>query len=92
MDYLAEHLRGVNTVVCESQYRTTDVKLAEEVMHSTASEAATLAARAGVGKLILFHVSSRYVREDLAGLLAEARAIFPNTSFAEGWSTDTRPR
>jgi ribonuclease Z len=85
MDYLAEQLRGVNTVVCESQYRGADVNLAQDVMHSTAAEAATLAARAGVGKLLLFHVSSRYEREHLAELLTEARAIFPNTSFPEGW-------
>lgn len=85
MEYLAPHLRGVNTVVCESQYRAIDVKLAQDVMHSTATEAAQLAARAGIGKLILFHVSPRYLPDGLGALLHEARAIFPNTFFPEGW-------
>jgi len=84
-DYLTTHLRGVTTVVCESQYRHEDVALAEAVMHSTATEVATLAARAGVGKLILFHLSPRYLPVGCAELLEEARAIFPNTSFPDGW-------
>jgi ribonuclease Z len=84
-EHLAERLRGVTTVVCESQYRAADVELAEAAMHCTSAEVATLAARAGVGRLILFHVSPRYLPDGLDGMLAEARAIFPNTSFPEGW-------
>jgi ribonuclease Z len=85
LDFLVEQLRGVQTVVCESQYRRQDVMLAEEARHSTAFEAATLAARAGVEKLILFHISPRYLPGGLDDLLAEARAVFPNTSFPDGW-------
>jgi len=84
-DYLANHLRGVTTVVCESQYRAVDVQLAEAAMHSTATEVAKFAARAGIGRLILFHVSPRYLPDGLSGLLAEARTVFPNTSFPDGW-------
>jgi len=84
-EYLAERLRNVTTLVCESQYRAADVALAENVMHSTSVEVATLAARAGVGRLILFHVSQRYLPDGLGELLAEARAIFPNSSFPDGW-------
>jgi ribonuclease Z len=40
---------------------------------------AELAKRAGVGQLILTHVSRRYSDEDI---LAEACAIFPNTALA----------
>ncbi|WP_439628751.1 MBL fold metallo-hydrolase [Gemmata sp.] len=84
-DVLAARLRGVTTVVCESQYIAADVELAEAAMHSTAREVATLAARAGVGRLILFHVSPRYLPARLGELLAEARAVFPNTTFPDGW-------
>jgi len=46
-----------------------------------AAEAATVAKRAGVGLLVLTHFSARYL--DLAPMLEEARAIFPNTELAE---------
>ena len=84
-EMLASWLRGVNTVVCESQYRAGDGELAEKVMHSTASEVALMAARAGVGRLILFHFSDRYEAAERREMLAEARAIFPNTELPEGW-------
>jgi ribonuclease Z len=84
-DELAQALRGVNTVVCESQYRAADADLAERVMHSTAEEVALMAAKAGVGKLILFHFSDRYDAPARREMLAEARAIFANTSLPEGW-------
>ena len=84
-DELAAWLRGVNTVVCESQFRAADMELAERVMHSTAAEAATMAARAGVGRLILFHFSDRYDAPARREMLAEARAIFPRTSLPDGW-------
>jgi ribonuclease Z len=83
--YLAEHLKGVNTVVCECQYRSADRDLAVRNMHMAADEVAMMASAAGVGRLILFHVSDRYTRAEWPELLAEARAIFPNTSFPPGW-------
>lgn len=84
-DMLAEALRGVNAVVCESQYRAADVDLAEKVMHSTAEEAASMAAKAGIGKLILFHFSDRYDADARREMLSGAREIFPNTALPEGW-------
>ncbi len=84
-DTLAEALCGVNTVVCESQYRAADADLANAVMHSTAEEVASMAAKAGIGKLILFHFSDRYDAIARREILDEARAIFPNTSLPDGW-------
>jgi ribonuclease Z len=84
-EQLAGTLRGVTTLVCESQYRAADVGLAEAAMHCTAAEVAALAARAGVGRLILFHVSPRYLPGGLSAMLSEARAIFPNTFFPDRW-------
>ncbi len=49
--------------------------------HSTAAEAATLAKKAGVKKLIIGHFSARY--KDLSGMLDEARRVFPETILAE---------
>jgi ribonuclease Z len=83
---LAEALRGVGAVVCESQYRHADVELARTNRHMTATQAAALARQAGVGRLVLFHLSDRYRPEGWRELLAEARAVFPATNFPEHWA------
>lgn len=53
-----------------------------ESMHSTAGEAAKLAQRAGVKKLVLTHISSRY-SEDPSSLLNDACRHFPEAIVAE---------
>jgi len=55
---------------------------AKETRHSTAAEAAEIAKSAGVKKLVLTHISSRY-SEDTSVLQKEARSIFENTIVAE---------
>ncbi len=85
-DALVSWLRGVNTVVCESQYRAADSDLAEPVMHSTTEEVALMASRAGIGRLILFHFSGRYDAIARREMLAEARTVFANTTFPDGWA------
>lgn len=85
MKKLVPLLRGVGTLVCESQYRAFDADLAAGNHHLTGVQAAELAREAGVGRLILFHVSERYRPPELLELLGEARAIFPNTIFPEHW-------
>lgn len=82
---LVPALTGCDTLLCECQYRAADAELAERYHHMSAPQVAELARRAGVGQLILFHVSDRYRPPELAQLLAEARAIFPNTHFPAHW-------
>ena len=82
---LADALHGVGTVVCESQYRQADQELATRNRHMTATQAAALASRAGVGRLVLFHLSDRYRAEQWREMLAEAGAVFPATSFPPRW-------
>ena len=84
-ELLAESLHGVNAVVCECQYRASDVDLAERVMHSTAEEVAAMAAKAGIGKLILFHFSDRYDADARREMVAESQAIFASATLPEGW-------
>jgi ribonuclease Z len=52
-----------------------------ETGHSTAREAATIAARAGVRRLALTHLSARYTR-DTTDLDREARSVFAETLIA----------
>lgn len=55
---------------------------ARETRHSTAGEAAALAKRAGVRKLIITHISSRY-SENISPILNDARKFFENTLVAD---------
>jgi len=50
-------------------------------MHSTAKQAATIALKANVKKLLIGHYSVRY--KDLTVLLNEARSVFPETYLAQ---------
>ncbi len=84
-DELVPSLRGVTTVVCESQYRAADADLANKVMHSTAEEVASMAARAAIGRLVLFHFSDRYDAVARREMLDDARTIFANTTLPDGW-------
>ena len=54
---------------------------AAETGHSTARQAAEIARRAEVQKLILGHFSARY--KDVSGLVEQARRVFQNTEAAE---------
>jgi ribonuclease Z len=86
VERLADALKGVSTVVCESQYRHADLELARRNYHMTATQVASLAAQASVGRLVLFHISDRYQPEEWPELLAEARSIFPATAFPDHWT------
>lgn len=78
---LAESIHGVDLLYHEATFTTDLAARAKETMHSTAAQAAALARDAHVGQLLLGHFSSRYKNTDR--LIAEARAIFPNTTPAE---------
>jgi len=54
--------------------------------HSSTRQAAQLARDAGVGRLIVTHVSSRYDARGCASLLAECRALFPECELAEDFA------
>lgn len=82
---IAARLHGVHTLICESQYRHTELELARKNHHMTATLVATLARSARVEQLVLFHLSSRYTAGEWPGFLQEARAIFPTTTFPMDW-------
>jgi len=77
---LTEMLQDVTLLYHEATYPDELYKRAQETLHSTASQAATIAKESKVGNLCIGHFSAR-VKEENA-LLAEATAIFPHTSLA----------
>ncbi|HAL70955.1 MAG TPA: ribonuclease Z [Verrucomicrobiales bacterium] len=85
MERLIPALQGCRVIVCEGQYRHSDLDLAKKNFHMTTVLSATLAQRAQVDELVLFHLSDRYGREEWLEMLAEAREIFPNTRFPAHW-------
>jgi ribonuclease Z len=75
------YIGGVGLLYHEATFMQNLASAAAEKFHSTAMEAATIADKAQVKKLLIGHFSARY--DDTGPLLAEAREIFPETYPAE---------
>ena len=83
-DDLVEVCRDADALVIESTYLEEETEMARQFSHLTARQAAELAVKAGVKKLILTHISRRYREKDV---LKEAQAIFPNTAVARDFDS-----
>ncbi|MGD9565068.1 MAG: ribonuclease Z [Methanothrix sp.] len=79
---IEEASRGADLLIHDGSLGDEMGAWAVETMHSTAGEAAELAERAAVRKLVLTHISSRY-SDDVGPLLADARRHFPEVLVAE---------
>jgi len=73
MTRVAAH--AAELLVHDGTFATEEAERAAETGHSTARQAAALAAEAEVRMLALVHVSSRY---NVSAVLEEARGVFPN--------------
>jgi ribonuclease Z len=78
-DDILEYCQGADMLVIEATYLKEEEDMARQFAHLTAAQAATLAKEAGVGRLILTHLSRRYRERDI---YQEAQEIFPNTTVA----------
>jgi ribonuclease Z len=85
---LAVVLNGCKTIVCEGQYRHSDLELAQRNFHMTTALSGELARRAEVGNLVLFHLSDRYEQNEWIEMLLEAREQFPATAYPPHWQLD----
>jgi ribonuclease Z len=83
-DDLLHVCRDADALVIEATYTQEDEQMAADFSHLTAHQAALLAVNAGVKHLILTHISRRYRERDV---LAEARAVFPNTVIARDFDS-----
>ncbi len=80
-----ELARGADLLIHESTFSHAEADLAIARQHSTSTMAAQTALAAGVGRLVLTHLSPRYLPGNPTtpeDLVAEARAIFPATVVA----------
>jgi len=75
MTRIAAH--AAQLLVHDGTFAVEESARAAETGHSTARDAAQLAADAEVAMLAIVHVSSRY---NVSAVLAEARDVFPNTT------------
>lgn len=83
---VANAVRGVDLLYHEATYGDDKAPVARARGHSTARQAAEIAAQAGVKQLMIGHFSKSYNGRESA-LLAQARDVFPNTILAnEGLS------
>lgn len=73
-------INNVDLLYHEATFAESDQVRAHETKHSTAQEAAQIAKKANVKKLLLGHFSARY--KNLSILEEEAKVIFPQTSLA----------
>lgn len=78
--------QNADVLVHESTFGKDEGKLAHNYYHSTSVQAAELAKRNQVKRLLMTHISARYVGKLAYKLQAEARAIFPNSQVV--WDFD----
>lgn len=78
-------IKGADLLFHEATFAEDFAKVAEDKQHSTAKQAAMIAAGAGVGKLLIGHFSNRYDDPDV--LVQESRSIFQETYAAEEGKT-----
>ncbi|HEY6504819.1 MAG TPA: ribonuclease Z [Chitinophagaceae bacterium] len=77
---MIEHIKEADLIYHETTYLDNLRERAEERFHSTTRQAAQLAKKANVKKLLIGHFSSKY--DTLEEFETEAREVFPNTELA----------
>lgn len=88
-DGAREAAAGADLLVIEATFLDDRRDLADETGHLTAGQAAAIARDAGARRVVLTHFSQRY--PDLAGHLAEARAVAPDLDLTVAADLDRVP-
>ncbi len=71
-------VKNSDLLVCESSFSSANKDFAKNYKHMTSEQAAEIAKKAKVGKLVLTHISQRYDKNPKI-ILEEAKKIFDNT-------------
>lgn len=86
---IVERIRGIDMLYHEATFGEDEEARARETRHSTAAQAAMLAEKANVQKLLIGHFSARY--KELTALAGEAKKIFEAVELAVEGSTFSIP-
>jgi ribonuclease Z len=78
-------IKDVDVLYHESTFLQSEEALAGMTMHSTARQAAAIAAKANVRHLVLGHYSTRY--DNIERFREEAESVFPNVLLADDGTT-----
>lgn len=84
-EQIINQIANIDVLYHEATFIQEDVSKAVETKHSTAWQAAQIAHKANVTKLLIGHFSARY--RELTQLLAESKAVFSNTYLAQEGET-----
>lgn len=76
-----------DVLVHESTFNKNEEKMARNYYHSTTHQAAEIAKEAKTKKLLLTHISARYLGKAALELENEAKEIFPNTLIMKDFET-----
>ena len=79
---LVDLARGVDLLICDAQYTPEEFKNRIGWGHSTYEQCATVANKAGVGQLHLFHHDPERSDEALEAIVGSAQQLFQNTNAA----------
>jgi len=79
----SQFAKDSDVIVHESTFNKDEAKLARAYYHSTTQQAAMIAKEAQAQKLILTHISARYLAKEAKELEEEAKEVFPNTQIAK---------
>ena len=71
--------QNADVLVHESTFAKDETKMAHNYYHSTSKQAAEIAKKAGVKKLLLNHISARYTGKAAYQLAYQVRNIIPDT-------------
>ncbi|CRH92599.1 ribonuclease Z [Chlamydia trachomatis] len=74
---------NADILVHESTYGRGDERIARKHGHSTNMEAARIASDAGVKRLLLNHISPRFLSRDVSQLRRDAATIFENVTIVK---------
>ena len=80
-DELINYIKGVDLLYCETTFLEKDKDKADLTLHSTSIDAATVAKKGRVKKLLIGHFSSRY--DDNNDFITEVASIFENVIISE---------
>jgi len=75
-----KNVKNADILVTDATYTSLHEDLAKKYKHMTSKQAAQVASKCNVSKLVLTHFSQRY--KDISEVLNEAKDIFPNTIVA----------